>query len=154
MNKKIYILILVLFMTFLLTGCYIDKSRYNVEIVEDGYSFVDGYLESHDPSTATNNQSLDEYTIVIRDEDELNAVFNKFGKIDFNDQMIIVYIYTSIYNSKVKITDVDYDNDGELSIEFKHKSRSGRGSATAPKQGVLIIVMDKLYTTDIDVDQE
>lgn len=154
MKRKVYILILVLFITILLTGCDFDKTRYNVEIVENGYSFVDGYLESHDPSISSNNQSPDDYTIVIRDEDELNAVFNSFGKVDFNDKMIIVYIYTSIYNSKVKITDVEYDNDGELSIEFKHNNRFGSGSATTPKQGLLIIVMNKLYTTDIDIDQE
>lgn len=154
MKKKIYTLITVLFIMIILSGCDIDKSKYNVEIVENGYSFVDGYLESHDPSTAINNQTPDDYTIVIRDEDELNALFNNFKKIDFNEKMVIVYIYTSIYNSKVKITDVDYDNDGELSIEFKHKSISGSGSATAHKQGILIIVMDKLYTTDIDIDQD
>jgi len=154
MLKKIYLLLVVIISLIFVNGCDMDKSKYNVEIIKDGYNFIEGYLEERIPSNSINDKIPKDYTIVIMNDNELKTIFKKFKKIDFNEQMVIVYIYNSIYTSDVKITELDYDNDGELSIEFKHKTKNGTGSATAPRQGVLIIVMDKLYITEIDIEQD
>ena len=112
MLKKIYLLLAIIISLIFINGCDMDKSRYNVEIVKDGYTFVEGYLEERIPSSSINDETPKDYTIVITDDNELKTIFKEFKKINLNEQMVIVYIYNSIYTSDVKITEVDYDNDG------------------------------------------
>ena len=158
--KKILISLFLLFAVMYITGCNVKK--YNIKIIENGYTFNDGVLEEYFPYGAynfnlnqynTNTNSREDYTFIIKDENQLNELFTEFEDINFDKQMVIVYIYTGIYDSKVKITEVEYE-ELELSIEFSYKLKKGTGSATMPKQKTLIIIMDKLELIEVDIEED
>ena len=158
--KKILISLFLLFAVMYITGCNVKK--YNIKIIENGYTFNDGVLEEYFPYGAynfnlnqynTNTNSREDYTFIIKDENQLNELFNEFEDINFDKQMVIVYIYTGIYDSKVKITEVEYE-ELELSIEFSYNLKKGTGSATMPKQKTLIIIMDKLELIEVDIEED
>lgn len=158
--KKILISLFLLFAVMYITGCNVKK--YNIKVIENGYTFNDGVLEEYFPYGAynfnlnqynTNTNSREDYTFIIKDENQLNELFNEFEDINFDKQMVIVYIYTGIYDSKVKITEVEYE-ELELNIEFSYKLKKGTGSATMPKQKTLIIIMDKLELIEVDIEED
>ena len=160
--KKMLIISFVFIGLLLLTGCDIDKKKYNVTIIEQNYVFQDEVLEKYITYGSFNEQTQEyvfdkkipeDYTLVIRSNEELEQLFKSFPSVDFTKEMIIVYFYTGIYGSEKKIKDVDFD-EGELSIDFSHKLTSGTGSASMPKQRVLIIKMNIVNAYEIDIEED
>lgn len=157
--KKMFIIVLIFIGVLFLNGCT-GMSRYNVRIVDENYKIKEEFLNnnktfgSYDETTQSyiNDRNVpEEYTYVVNTEQELNNIFSEFPKIDFNKEMVIVYVYTSIYNEDRKIIDVDID-EGELSIDFKYKLKPFSGSAVNPYQKTLIIIMDRVMARSVDVD--
>lgn len=161
MKLKIYFIIIIMFVfMFFLAGC--AKAKYNVTIVDNDYTFKQGILENYKTygsfdeknNNYINDKSVpEEYTLVIKTQNELNEMFSVFPNVNFEKEMVIVYIYTGIYNAKRKITDVEYE-EKELSIEFDYKLKMGTGSASIPMQRVLIIKMNLIDAYEIDIDED
>ena len=158
------LLILSIFSIVFLTGCDFQKMIYNIKIMEE-YGFVDGFLEEHitddcyylDPLTneyMLSNHSLpDDYTFIIKTKEDYEKIFKNTSKVNFDKEMLIVYIYSGIYSSKTKISEVDLD-EGELSIDFRHKLIKFPGSATMPTQKHIVFKMDKVNFHSVDIDED
>jgi len=164
-KEKLFLgIIFILLSVIILSGCNNHKRKYNLEIL-DKYEFVDGFLEKYkirdsfyiDPNSneyVLNDPSLPEdYTLIIRNEEDYNKIFKDSLKINFDKVMLVVYIYSSVYSSEVKITEVELE-DGELSIDFKHKLVVRAGSASMPLQKYIVFKLDKLNFHKIDVDED
>jgi hypothetical protein len=159
-KKKYFVLTIMILVLFFLTGC--AKTKYNVKIVDGDYTFKEGVLDNYLPYGAFDDKSNsyindrstpEDFTLVIKNQNQLNELFTNFPTVNFEKEMIIVYIYTGIYNAEKKITDVEYE-EKELSIEFGYKLKMGTGSATIPMQRTLIIKMNKIDAYEIDIDED
>ena len=71
----------------------------------------------------------------------------------FEKEILVVYIYSTIYNSDIKITEIDLD-EGELSIDFKHKLVIGTGSASMPHQENVVFKLAKGDFHKIEIDED
>ena len=160
--KKVLLVLVLLLSISLLSGCAFNVIRYDVEIIDNGYQFNDGFLQDHLTYGSYNNETQDyisnkstpeEYTFVIKNNEEKNKIFTQLKDVDFEDEMIIVYIYTGIYDAERRITDVEID-EGELSIDFDYKLKIVTGSASIPQQRVLIIKMNRVNVYNVDVDED
>lgn len=164
-KRSLFLLFLLsMFAIVFLNGCISDRIRYRVKIIEN-YEFVDGFLENHQISECYYYDSLtnqyvmndptlpEEYTFIIRSEKEYNEIFKTKSDVNFNKEILVVYIYSSVYSSKKMLTEVDFD-EGELSIEFRHKLLSGTGSATMPLQKYVVFKMNNGNFYEIDVDED
>ena len=165
--KKYNLYILFIFCAvsiLLLSGCGIQKLKYDVKIF-DNYQFVDGFLKEYitddcyylDPLTneyVLSAPSLpDDYTFIIKTKEDYEKIFKNTSKVNFDKEMLIVYIYSGIYSSKTKISEVDLD-EGELSIDFRHKLIKFPGSATMPTQKHIVFKMDKVNFHSVDIDED
>jgi hypothetical protein len=159
-NKKYFIIMIMIFVLLLFTGC--SKHKYDVKIINENFEFHNGVLENYMTygafDEANNNYINDistpeDFTLVIKNEKQLDEMFSKFPNVNFEKEMIIIYIYTGIYNAERKITEVEYEH-GELSIDFDYRLKPGTGSASIPMQRVLIIKMKLLDVYEVDIDED
>jgi hypothetical protein len=86
-------------------------------------------------------------TFIITDKAQLDEIFSVYPDIDFEEDMVVMYVYPGIYSRERKITSIILDNKN-LKIEFTiADGKPGTGDATAPQIHFLVLRMDKL---DID----
>lgn len=166
MKRKLNLIFLLLGMLSLLflNGCSIGRLKYNVKIIEN-YELLDNFLDEHKTSESynydsvkneysLNNPSLpEEYIFVIKTEDDYRKIFKSSSNINFKKEMLILYIYSSIYTGERRITEVELD-EGELSIDFRHKVKVGTGLSSKPLQKHIVFKMNAVdfYEIEVDVD--
>ena len=162
--KRFLLSIFFLVLVFILVGCDFDKIKYNVKIMNE-YNIKEEFLMTHKTKNAyykdlttgeyiVENKGLpEEYEILIRTEEEFEKIFNGKSNIDFNKEVLVVYVYTSIYDKDKTLKDVEID-EGELSIEFKNKNKYNVGDASMPLQRVVVFKVKNgnFYSVDIDED--
>jgi len=85
-------------------------------------------------------------TFIITEKARLDEVFSVYPEIDFEQEMVLMYGFTSICPRKIKITNITLDKK-KLKINFKYKAGNGSNDTSAPRTRFLVIRMDKL---DID----
>ena len=86
-------------------------------------------------------------TFIITEKARLDEVFSVCPEIDFEKEMVVMYVYPGIYSKERIITSITLDNK-ILKIKFKiADGKPGYGNASAPQMHILLIKMDKL---DID----
>ena len=164
-NFKNFLLAIFFFILFFgLIGCDFAKIKYNVKIINE-YKIKEEFLEGHrirnayymDPVTGEyilGDKNLpEEYEVLIRTEEEFQKIFSGKSNINFNKEVLVVYVYNSIYDREKIITDVEID-EGELSIEFKSKNKYGVGDSSLPLQRIVVFKMKigNFYSVDIDED--
>lgn len=149
-----------------LFGC---KVEYNAVIIDEGITYKTEWLESNrtygvyyeNPSynpedeysenVLTDTTSPKYRTYIVREKSELAEIFSEAPEIDFEKDMLIVCCFTTIYHRKRILERVQLDESNVLQIEFKAKANDGRGDASMPSQGVLVIKMDKLDIENVQV---
>jgi hypothetical protein len=86
-------------------------------------------------------------TYIITEKAWLDEIFSVYPEIDFEEEMVVMYAYTSTSGRARKITSVTLDNK-DLKIEFKFVDGiPGYHDAKRPETEFLVLRMDKL---DID----
>jgi len=86
-------------------------------------------------------------TFIITEKAQLDEIFSVYPDIDFEKDMVVLYVYPDTSSGEIKITSITLVNK-YLKIKFKiADGKPGYGNATAPQIHFLPLRMDKL---DID----
>ena len=107
-----------------LSGCGVG---YHAAEITSGVFFQENFLKENrtygacyvrdgvDPDKATSSDievdvtSPVDRTFVIRSQEELEKIFSGFPEVDFEKEMILLYIYTSPYGRRRKIKSIDFE---------------------------------------------
>jgi hypothetical protein len=87
---------------------------------------------------------------IITEKARLDEIFSVYPDIDFEKEMVVMYVYPGIYSREQKITSITLDNKN-LKIEFKiPDGKPGYNNATAPQIHFLVLKMDKLEIDTVE----
>ena len=159
--KKIFTIglavLLMLCMSVSLIGC--GKIDHNAIIIADGITYQEEWLDNNHVYGAYGENGEENYdentpksrTYIIKTLTELNEVFSEFPEIDFENEMLIVYCYRTIYIRKQVLEKVALDGN-VLNVEFNVvKGKIGHADASAPSRRMLVVKLDKLDITEVNV---
>ena len=151
MKRRFNAFVALLLIVCSLSGC--SGIECNATILKDGFSINDEWLESNytrgSYQSDYNNELPESRMYVIKNQGEAEAVFTDTPKIDFDTEMLIVYLYTTIYMRKQRLDRVTFDG-GALSIEFDVvDGRIGAGDACVPQTRACVIRLHKLEADEI-----
>ena len=154
--KKTFILIFVTLFMFALFGCC--KIEFNAEIVKEGISFNQEWLDNNQVYNTYNLnihewdlESPEDRTFIITDENQLDEIFTQFPDINFENEILIVYCYGTIYCREQKLKKVILNND-VLEIEFDIvNGKIGHADAAMPHTRMCVIRMDKIEFSSVDI---
>jgi hypothetical protein len=162
--KKVFIRALTVCIPILLcsfTGCETIKGEetlpFNARGIGLPLEFKDGFLKANTTYGAPYEDENGDWdwdktspkfrTFIITEKARLDEVFSVCPEIDFEKEMVVMYVYTSTSGRARKITSVTLDNKN-LKIEFKYvEGKPGYGDGKRPETSFLVLRMDKL---DID----
>lgn len=144
--KKIA-LMMILTLLICLTGC--KKVPFNTRVVIDNYEFNEEFLKNNltygsytDHGFIKDESYSRELIIVIDSQEKLNNTFNKFDKVDFSKEIIIMDGFTTLAHLKCKIKSVELNNK-ELQIKFKIISKKRNPpDASFPLTKWIVVRMD------------
>lgn len=167
MKKIISTAIIFLVSIILLSSC--TTVGRNAVIVDEGITFKTEWLDNnmtygayyenpdYDPEdeqserTLVDRTSPESRTYVIKDEAALNEIFVACPEIDFEQEMLLVYCYTSIYPRERILESVALDGE-VLTVEFDvKKAKSGVADTHMPGRKVLVIKMDRLNISQANI---
>lgn len=164
--KRCFIAVIAL-LAFFLNGCG-KEINYNAAVADGVYKedflkesmTLGAYYknENFDPEDENSDEYLlDETsprsrTFVVTEQSQLNEIFESFNTpIDFEKQMLIVYVYTDCYLRAQVLKSVKL-NGNVLKIEFEIESgERGHGDAREPYQRTFAVITDKLDVESVEV---
>ena len=151
--RKILTLGVVIIITFGLVAC--GGERYNAVLYDNASVWIheeflkDNLTKGAKPfwhDAIVDDEILPENTThIVIGIDDFNIILKEFPpKVDFEKEMLIVYVCTNIYmGSNYNIDNIDI-KDGTLSIKVKRQSMNRVAHiASAPKQRCFIVKMNK-----------
>lgn len=156
-------LAIMLFGMGIVSGCGVG---YHAVEVDSDLVFQENFLKENRVCAIYRNENYDptddeseEYvwdttspvdrTFMVRNEAELNEIFLDFPEVDFEKEMVLIYIYASVYSRPRKIKSVVFQ-ETNLTIQFQYnKGKFGHADASMPHQSVLIVKMDRLDVTNV-----
>lgn len=156
MIKKVLMLGVVVIVMFSLVACgnkynaimYSDtKDWINEEFLKENLIRGSHYLEDGEIMVA--DESYPEFlTFIINTQEDFDSKFMKFPPtINFEKEMLLVYIFTTTNPNIYKISEISLD-DKILNINFKaEKSKGMSDNLTSPIQKCLIVKADKMEIT-------
>ena len=91
-------------------------------------------------------------TVVIRDRATCDETFTDCPfDVDFDSEMIVIYVTGSIYNRSVKVKSTAL-SDGVLTVKMNvKKPRWGANDASSPHERYVVIKLDKVDFDRVDV---
>ena len=150
------------------SGCETEKGEeimsYNAKIGLGGeITFKEDFLKANMVYGANYDYENGEYvndeispkfrTFIITEKSQLDGVFSVYPDIDFEKEMVVMYIYSSTYNSiyyEEKLISITLVNKN-LKIEFKIVGgKPGYGIAHMPQRTFLPVRMDKLNIETVE----
>ena len=154
--KKIVALIISIFCAIGLFGC--SSIQYNAVIIKEGITYHQEWLDNNQVYDSFNlethewdNSSPKDRTYVITVQEDLDNVFKEFPSVDFENKMVIVYCYRTIYCREQKLNKVVLE-DNNLEIEFNIVSgKFGHADAAMPQTRVCVIRMDKIEFSSVNI---
>ena len=122
-------------------GAWCEKEDYNPEVDEER-----GWYDSESPETRT---------YIVREQSEADEIFTEIPAVDFKNEMLLVYCWTEIYNSRpVILKSAILHENNVLKIEFTLKKPTGQvGDASMPTRRILVVKMDKLNISSVEFSQ-
>lgn len=160
MKKLLSLVLAVLLMlcvSISLVGC--KKIDHNAVIITDGIRYQEEWLKENHVYGAYDENGEEKYdentpksrTYLIKNQDELDEVFSEFPEIDFENEMLIVYCYRTIYIRKQVLEKVVLDGT-ILNVEFNVvKGKMGHADASVPSRRMLVLKLDKLDITEVNI---
>ena len=159
--KKLLIIglavLLMLCMGISLVGC--KQIDHNATIITDGITYQEKWLEENQVYGAYAENGEEKYdnntpksrTYIIKTQTELDEVFSEFPEIDFENEMLIVYCYRTIYIRKQVLEKVVFDGT-LLNVEFNVvRCKLGHADSSAPRRRMLVLKLDKLDITEANI---
>jgi len=91
-------------------------------------------------------------THIIKEQRELDLVFNNPPQVSFDEEMIIVYIFTAINARQQILKDLRLE-DNTFKIEFTTKeAKPGYKDTSMPMRRFIVIKMEKLDITNVSFE--
>ena len=154
--KKIVALIISIFCAIGLFGC--SSIDYNAVIIKEDITFNQEWLDNNQVYNTYNLnisewdlESPEDRTFIITNENQLDEIFTQFQDVDFENEMLIVYCYGTIYCREQKLKKVILNND-ILEIEFDIvRGKFGHADAAMPHTRVCVIRMDKIEFSSVNI---
>ena len=167
MNLKRSFVAVTALLMFFLNGCgkeinynaAVTSGVYKEDFLKENMTLGAYYKnENYDPEDENSNEYLlDETsprsrTFIVTEQSQLNEIFESFNTpIDFEKQMLVVYVYTDCY-LRAQILESVKLSDNVLKIEFKIESgEPGRGDAREPYQRTFAVMLDKLNVEGVEI---
>ena len=144
-------------MSISLAGC--KQIDHNAVIITEGITYQEEWLANNHIYGAYGENGEENYdentpksrTYILKNQDELDEVFSEFSEIDFEKEMVLVYCYRTIYIRKQVLEKVALDGN-VLNVEFNVvKGKIGHADASAPSRRMLVVKLDKLDITEVNV---
>ena len=152
---KITAVFLTLFLiTCTLAGC--SKIDHNAVLITEGAIYSESWFDNH----LTKGSAQSDYddalpesrTFIIRNQAELNEIFTDFPVVDFSQEMVLVYCYTTCYNGRAQVLEKAVVKNGVLNVEFNvERGKFGHADASAPLARLCIIRLDNVDFTDVRI---
>jgi len=149
-------------------SCEDEKTPYNATFVSSEFSFKSEFLEENRISGVSYKNEdwnpedgnsceymLDETapkfrTFIIKERDELDEVFAVFPEINFEKNMVVMYLFRGFDGVNRHIKNIKI-SDKSLVIELNFvRVSSGYNNLTEPKCISLIIKLDKLDVSEVE----
>ena len=85
-------------------------------------------------------------TVYVTNQEECNEVFSTLKNVDFNTQMVVIFLYTSTSGRKRIVKNVYVDEEGFLNIEFDIvDGKPGYNDASMPKTIAIALRMKNVW---------
>lgn len=175
--KRLFLLGVFLIVLFTCVGC--NTNKYNAYLFDDAREWIKDEFANANPTFGYFNENLNEdyfsedfneNTDLISDESyprkRIFLVDNqeKYEQIfianideldiNFNEQMLIIYTFTTIYHRKNSITNLKVNNQ-ILTISYKMASQKyGVGDVSRPFQRWFVVKLDKLDITSVEFNEK
>lgn len=165
--KRICIVFIVLLITSCLIGC--KKIKYNAVEFSHYVSLKEKFLNGNRTygviyENPNFNFETDEWTklyltdrvspknrvFVIDNEENLSLIANSFSNINFDEEILIIYMYTSTSVRSVDLKSVNVKND-VLNITYHLPKKIRYANSASPHQEVLILKLDRISFEDVEV---
>lgn len=157
--KKIILFLTSLLVLLIMTSC--SKNKLNVKVLDAtlneqfikehttyGAYYSDSIWDEEEQSYIyelfIDETSSLEHIIILSSSEEVDLIFESLPSVDFENNNVIIYCYTTLYGHREKIIKESYIKDNILYITFVEKmSRPGVGDASMPKTSHLIVSVKK-----------
>ena len=145
-KTKIITILAVLLMIFVvLTGC--SSVKYNAKLFDNAIELIsEDFISNNLVENLEDSSDLSAHTFIIKAQEEYDNIFIKNidgCAVDFNNQMVVVYTFSTIYHRDNRLINLDVKED-VLKITYMMEKKSGVGDASQPYQRWFVVVLDKL----------
>ena len=168
MKNKVFALFVFIAFICLLSGC--NDNKYNAVIYNNATEWISEeflkenrvkayypnedhieYEDGYSPEYIYDEESPAFRTFIIQDEEEFKRIFSKYeGTIDFENEIVLLYIFPATSSRDYYIKKMDYENQ-VLTVQIKKQSRqNNKADGDLPSQRCLMIKMEKLEIDSVN----
>ena len=143
-------LVIIMLFTFL-SGC--TNNKYNAKLYDNAIEWINVDFANNNQ---VGNLSFSNRTFIIDSQEKYDQVFiNNTDELefDFNNQMLVVYTFITIYHRKNYIKNIDVKNS-ILKITYKMEKKPGVGDASQPYQRWFVVKLDKLDVNSVVFEEK
>ena len=159
-----FVLLLIMTMSFF-TGCFVNK--YNAVLYDDKSGTVkewideqflvknrvNGYYKDENGELIKISDRNGPLIHIITEKEYYDEILTKCPlEIDFNTQMVVIYIFSAINNRNYYLKSIECEG-GTLHVEMREYN-SIKYDTSAPSQRCFLIVMDKVEIVNVEVNTE
>lgn len=88
---------------------------------------------------------------LVTNQSQMEEIFCDFGEFDYENEMLIVYLYTSMTSRMQLIQSIDID-EKKLKIKYiDEENEYGRMDTTAPHRRFIVLCMKKFDVEDVEI---
>ncbi len=167
MVKRIaFLCITIIISLCVLAGCGNNSIKYNAVLYDNANDWIreeflnenrtrGAYFDIGGEINSADKSNPKSRTFIVDNQEEYDEIFisdlNEFD-FDFDNQMLIVFTFTTIYHRNNKIKSLDMQN-GILKINYKMESKSGVGDASVPYQRWFVVKLDLLNIDSVEFEE-
>ena len=158
MGKKIICILLLLVICALLSlmGVSAYENRYFAVLLDGGYEIEESFAENNKVGYGQYDENgviryydkegierPKEIVRVINSEKDAKCVFSRFSeKIDYKNEMLIIYVFMSISPRQCKVRKTKKENN-VVYVELRYQRKYFVYDTTSPQQMIFVIKMKK-----------
>lgn len=150
-KSKFLSLWLVAIATFgLLTGC--SNIKYNTQLFDSAIDWIkEDFINDNLVDNLEDSKYPTERVFIIKSQEEYDKIFKEnvdTCDINFDSQMLVVYIFITIYHRNNSLVSLEAVEDA-LTITYKMEKKSGVGDASIPYQRWFVVRLDMLSVDSV-----
>lgn len=157
--KRVVCILSAIIMAVCIAAC---ENKYNAEIYDDARKWIREEFAENNQVWAyyeEDERLPEEYpsarSFLVKDEQEFGKIFVEKPQgleVNFQNEMLLVYTFNSVYIRKMKIDTVRIDED-TLTVYLEYdKVKHGVGDAVQIYQRWVVVKMDKVGVERLEMD--